>query len=734
MTLLFFVLLTGLSINTASNLSLDSSLVNLLPESYTSVKTLKEIQRKVGGFESLNVLIEGDKFPKLVSAAKVLTRDIEKLPNVKFANFSKDVDFFYEHALLYLKQEDLIDIRNQLESKINDNINKKNPFFVSVSDEKKSNNFTLQQYREEYKITDQKKYYIPPDKSLIVIKIYPEGNYTNIGFAKKFYHQIKRTISKTVKHKDLSNLKISYGGSFKNKIDEFNTIIKDVKYSTILGLFLVILLIFFYFQKFIPVAIVSIALFAGLSWTFALTYILIGDLNTLTVFLFIVLFGLGIDYGIHFMARYIEERSLHRAPLDAIKKTLKNTGKALYISALTSALAFSTLLISDFKGFYEYGIISTIGILFSFLAIIIICPLFILLAEKYLPRKVFIANNSQTTFSKFNPVLFFFSQKKYIISFLLCLIFIGGVFSASSIPFQYDFSELRANLSESIIVKEKLKKVFTESNSPAVVMLNSKNDIDLMQNYIERKRKNDPTPTIDKFKTIYSFIPKKQDQKIKIIEEIKSQMRRVKNKKLNEQELKDLNELKRLTKVNQISIRDLPKSIRNLFNSKEADINKFGYIYSNVQLRNALNAKAFADDVLNIEIDNKTFHAANSSIVFSELLTMVIKDGKIIVMLAATLIILSVLLIMRSFKNSLLALIPLSIGLCLTFIIMTLTGLKINFFNMITIPIIIGIGVDNGIHLTHRYIESKGDLTPIINHTIPTVFTSSITTMVGFIG
>ena len=44
----------------------------------------------------------------------------------------------------------------------------------------------------------------------------------------------------------------------------------------------------------------------SLTWTFGVTYLAIGSLNMITVGLFAILFGLGIDFGIHIFARYRE--------------------------------------------------------------------------------------------------------------------------------------------------------------------------------------------------------------------------------------------------------------------------------------------------------------------------------------------------------------------------------------------------------------------------------------------
>src|SRR5699024_2771852 len=59
----------------------------------------------------------------------------------------------------------------------------------------------------------------------------------------------------------------------------------------------------------IPAVIIGLPLLISLAFTFCITYWALGTLNIMTAVLFVILFGLGIDYGIHFYGHYIELRS-----------------------------------------------------------------------------------------------------------------------------------------------------------------------------------------------------------------------------------------------------------------------------------------------------------------------------------------------------------------------------------------------------------------------------------------
>jgi len=63
-----------------------------------------------------------------------------------------------------------------------------------------------------------------------------------------------------------------------------------------------------------------------------------------------------------------------------------------------------------------------------------------------------------------------------------------------------------------------------------------------------------------------------------------------------------------------------------------------------------------------------------------------------------------------------------------------LTGQKINFFNIIAIPAVIGIGVDNGVHVVHRYrVEGLASLRRLVRNLVRTLLAATLTTVLSFL-
>jgi predicted RND superfamily exporter protein len=64
---------------------------------------------------------------------------------------------------------------------------------------------------------------------------------------------------------------------------------------------------------------------------------------------------------------------------------------------------------------------------------------------------------------------------------------------------------------------------------------------------------------------------------------------------------------------------------------------------------------------------------------------------------------------------------------------MALFGIKFNYSNFMALPLIIGIGIDDGVHILHRYkIEGRNSIPTVIHFTGRAILLTSLTTMIGF--
>ena len=96
-------------------------------------------------------------------------------------------------------------------------------------------------------------------------------------------------------------------------------------------------------------------------------------------------------------------------------------------------------------------------------------------------------------------------------------------------------------------------------------------------------------------------------------------------------------------------------------------------------------------------------------------------------------IVIFVFMTFKNFKTTLFIFLPVIVGSLWTIGIMDLTGVRFNLANLVILPLILGIGVVNGIHIIHRYREEPDKSVPVLaKSTGQAVILSSLTTMIGF--
>jgi len=188
--------------------------------------------------------------------------------------------------------------------------------------------------------------------------------------------------------------------------------------------------------------------------------------------------------------------------------------------------------------------------------------------------------------------------------------------------------------------------------------------------------------------------------------------------------------LLRMANTSELSIQDIPESVRKSLIPRDGS----GDFLIHVMPREALWEKDALDHFIGQteEIDPNIVNMAKLFIVMT---TDTLRDGRIGAYLALGII--AVLLLVH-FKGlgGLLAMVPL-LGSALAMLgIMYIFGMKYNYINLIAVPIILGIGIDDGVHALHRFKEAKGKLVERVfdayRYVGRSIFLTSITTMIGF--
>jgi len=183
----------------------------------------------------------------------------------------------------------------------------------------------------------------------------------------------------------------------------------------------------------------------------------------------------------------------------------------------------------------------------------------------------------------------------------------------------------------------------------------------------------------------------------------------------------------RMCDTSEITLNDLPDSILQQYCNKNLD--KFLVtIYPAGDIYNGVFMNRFVDGVS--RVDPRTTGMPSISVWLMRILG---KDGRNAIILTLSVVFILLWIDFRKPLYALMAMVPLAFGIIWMVGIMYLAGIKLNMMNIMGLPLIIGIGIDDGVHLIHRWrYEGTGKLITVFSSTGKAVLLTTLTTMLAF--
>lgn len=183
-----------------------------------------------------------------------------------------------------------------------------------------------------------------------------------------------------------------------------------------------------------------------------------------------------------------------------------------------------------------------------------------------------------------------------------------------------------------------------------------------------------------------------------------------------------------MTSTEPIAMADLPSTIRDRYSSRDGSqflmsVYPAGDLWGDPQYLDR-----FVDDLKNV-----SEKATGSGPLIEALLKVFGRDGRNAVLLTLVIVF---LLLWWDFKKPLYALaamVPLAIGIIWMVGIMNLISMPLSIMNIMGLPLIIGIGIDDGVHIMHRWLsEGRKNVKVVFSSTGKAIFLTSLTTMLAF--
>lgn len=293
--------------------------------------------------------------------------------------------------------------------------------------------------------------------------------------------------------------------------DEMTTVLGDMAWATWISILGVLLLMVLFFRGLRRPLIEMVALVVGICWTFGWTTLFIGHLNILSVVFAPLLCGLGVDYGIHWFARYEEEeRKCGFDSRTAIVRVTERSSPGILLAGLSGAFSFLPLMLTGFKGLMELGRITGMGILLILLADFTVLPALSILVsgnQKKGGADKEAAPETATLF-RINPRTAHLVLGAAVVISCIC------AWSAGQVHFDLNPLRLQAKNAESVVWEKKLIEGSNRSLLAAAAFADSPKEVEAKTQAFEA------LPSVSEVESVFSYLPKNQDEKIPILRSI----------------------------------------------------------------------------------------------------------------------------------------------------------------------------------------------------------------------
>ncbi|MFW5972742.1 MAG: efflux RND transporter permease subunit [Bacteroidota bacterium] len=754
----------------ASNLTVDTDFSKLIPSDYPSVQALERLREEVGGESSVDVVIESPSFEAnrqfaedLIPRALALTGNGRGEEYLTRVDYTRDTEFLENNALYFATDAELDSLEEFLHTKIEEARLEANPFFFDIEDdfddeEAGTDDQAIESFDEAYRNIVGTEYPISDDSTTMVVRFYPSDSQTNLTFISDLYADLDELVASMAPASYHSQMEVDLGGRLLRQLIEVQAITDDVLSSFGAGVLAVLLVVVFYFSfkayrarvgrhfdrrvfatKFarapVMAALIGIPLLMSLSWTFGVAYLAFSTLNLMTSTLGLVLFGLGIDYGIHFYARYSEERARGRGLSDAIETTFVSTGQAITVGAMTTAAALLVLVFADFKGFSEFGFIAGTGILFALLAMTVVLPALLVVFER--ARLLNFGASLDVAGAQLDRSGRFPFARGLLFGSIGLIV--ASIVFLPRVQFEYEFGQLEPEYEAYNQVHAKIGQVYPGGKrNPAYIIVDEPEEAQRVKSaLLEHARRDTLTPTIGDVETLQDRFPLSDSRKQLRVERVAEVRNLLDEPILRAEATADIERLRKAAQTRSpLTIDDVPESLKNRFLSKSGEIGHFVMVYPSVGLSDGRNSMAFAEDVGRIVTENgEVYHAGSTSLVAADMLRLMMAEAPWMVLATFVVVVLLMWVNFGSIRWAALAVLPLIVGVLWMLLVMELFGLKLNFYNLVVLPAVLGIGNDAGVHLVHRYREEgRGSIMAVLRSTGEHVTVGSLTTMIGFAG
>ena len=630
-------------------------------------------------------------------------------------------------------------------------------------------------------------YFLSDDQRLLFILAEAESKEGSFTGDRAAIEGVRAAVARL--KRDFPDVNVGVTGKPALSNDEMTAAFDDSQRATYLAFALTLGLLLGAFLRVGKPLMMLVVLALSLCWSIGAATLVVGHLSLFSVMFISIVVGIGIDYGIYFLFRYEEELFLGRNLREAIEITAARAGPGVLLGAVTAAATFYVLCLTDFVGVQELGFISGTAILLAWLSMMTVFPATLVLVDRRhaarprgtMPRAIALESIHVPFVDRIT------SHPRTVLA-VAAVLTAASALAVGWVRFDYNLLNLQAEGTESVTWE---KKILATSGRSGFAALSSADTLEELRRKQQAFRK---LKTVSEVDSALLLIPEQQAEKRKVIADFAPIVEPVRiNRPMPlepERLIVSLETLKRrfdiasteappgdtqreLTRVAEdigrlviklrqsnveaataalevlqrqihrdfvtsfqrlqgnlhprtVGLADVPPEIKRKFVSPGGRF--LLQIHPAVDIWDRDGAARFVSELRSVDPD-----VTGTPIITYEAIRLMERAYKQGTIYAIILVSGLTALMLRRLRETLLALLPLALGLLWTFGLMYVFDLKFNLGNVFGLPLILGAAAEYGLNIVLRYMEGREHGGPLVaRSTVMGVLVAGLTTIVGF--
>jgi len=617
----------------------------------------------------------------------------------------------------------------------------------------------LDQYRERWQKQANKNddfptgYFATTDGKMLGLRIISKTAGMGDAGGDALLHMVEKMVGEVNPRSFHAEMQVGLAGDIANAMEEKQSIVSDAVWATGTAFVLIMagLVIFFRSPWSILVIILPAIIGVGCAYSFAMATF--GYVNTSGAFLGAIILGNGINYPIVLLSRYREFRARGLPPDQARRDAVWNAFRAELVGASVGGIAYGSLVVTNFRGFSQFGLIGFVGMLLVWLSMIPTVPALLVIIEwiqARLPRWLRDPSPKIDKDGSRGPIIkriaAFTERRPWVFVGVAAVLSVVTAWKLPQYlhdPWEYNFDNLGSRGSKvhgAGLWSIKAENVFggKMNVAGAQMLADTPEQTPLLKEQILKNDTADPQgKLVAEIATVDDLLPgtpEEQKKKLEVLERIHDRLTPAVLASMDEAERARVLDIDPPESLRVLAGKDLPALLRRRFEESNGTVGtvfyvKFGPIsFSDGHI--LLRIAKTTDDV--VLPDGTMVQTASRSTIFAEMIRSMERDGPLATGASLAAVAVVVLIATASLRGFLVVLGSLMMGVLWMVGGAAFIDMKLNFLNFIALPITFGIGSEYPFNVFDRSRLLGGDVTAALRRTGGAVALCSYTTTVGY--